>query len=127
MSAARLPGGKKLKTDPAFGGIDQYYQPDQPLLFAGVPLDGLVFGFWQDRLYSVMMWANGRIGYDRLRGAIFSAFGRGAQLKSDIERYVWEEPSTQRMLELDDELKTGIFIMRSSEIDAIIKSRYPHS
>lgn len=125
MPPGQLPGLKKVETDPAFGGIDQYYMPDQPLKFAGAPLDGLVYGFWQDQLYSIMMWVNGRVGYDRLRRGVFSIYGHGIQRKPEVERYVWDEKLTQRMLEFDDQLKTGIFIMRSSTLDALIKERYP--
>lgn len=125
MSPKQLPGLKKVETDPAFGGIEQYYLPNQPMQFAGVPLDGLVYGFWQGQLYSVMMWAEGRMGYDRLRRGIFSIYGHGVQRKPEVERYVWDELTTQRMLEFDEKIKTGIFIMRSSELDAVIKERYP--
>lgn len=127
MPTTQMQGIEKIETDPAFGGIDQYYLPDQPLMFAGAPIDGLVYGFWQNQLYSVMIWNEGRIGYRQLKHGIFSAYGRGIQRRLDVERYVWDEPQTQRMLEFDEERKIGLFIMRSTELDAVIKERYPVS
>lgn len=127
MPIKQLSGMEKVETDPAFGGIDQYYRVDHPLKFAGVALDGMVYGFWENQLYSIMMWTEGRISYTQLKRGLFSVYGRGIQRKPEVERFVWDEQDTQRMLEFDDKLKTGIFIMRSSELDEVIKKRYPAS
>jgi len=118
---------EKVKTDPAYGGIDQYWQPSRPLAFIGTPLDGLVYGFWQNQLYSVMMWVDGRIGYDRLKQTIFQYYGRGSQNDPSLERFVWDGAETQRMLEFDSRLNTGIFVMRSTVLDTQIKSQHPGS
>ena len=127
MTPTKISGLQKVETDPAFGGIDQYYLPDQPMVFAGAPIAGLVYGFWQNQLYSIMIWSEGRIGYRQLKHGVFSAYGRGIQRRLDVERYVWDEPQTQRLLEFDEERKIGLFIMRSTELDAVIKEHYPVS
>ncbi|RJQ81451.1 MAG: hypothetical protein C4519_08770 [Desulfobacteraceae bacterium] len=125
MFSQALPGLEKVHTDPAFGGIDQYQRPGQALLFGDAPLDGWVYGFWNDQLYSIMMWADGRRGYERMRDEVFSRYGRGTRSKSTAERHIWAEQDTQRMLEFDPTLKTGILIMRSRELHDRIKERYP--
>ena len=125
MRPEQLPGLEKVETDPAFGGIDQYWIPKQPLKWGWADLNGWVFGFWQDHLYSIMMWANGPASYQNLRNQAFKAFGPGTRNVDNEERYVWDEPSTQRMIEYDSQLGVGIFIMRSSKLDAQIKKRYP--
>jgi hypothetical protein len=84
-----------------------------------------VYGFWQNQLYSVMMWTKGRRGYERMKAEIFTRYSQGTRKKQDIERYIWLEDKTQRMLEFDSAIQTGLFIMRSSELDARIKERYP--
>lgn len=127
LAPDQIPGLKKVATDPAFGGIEQYWQPEQALVFGNAPLDGLVYGFWKDKLYSIMMWADGRIGYNRLRKAVFSRFGLGSQVSPEVERYTWDEKVTQRMLEFDAKRNTGIFVMRCTALDEIIKQRYPPS
>lgn len=125
MTPNALPGIEKIKTDPAYGGVDQYWRPAEGLQFGKAPVDGWVYGFWQDQLYTIVMWANGRIGYDRMKREIFARYGQGIQRRPEVERFVWDEDQSQRMLEFDDKLKTGIFVMRSSEVDALIKERYP--
>ena len=125
MNSEQLPGLEIIETDPAFGGIDQYWLPEHSLQWGWAELDGWVFGFWEDRLYSIMMWANGPAAYQDLRKQTFKTFGPGKRNVDNEERYVWDEPSTQRMIEYDPRLGVGIFIMRSSALDAQIKERYP--
>jgi len=125
MKPAAIQGLEKIKTDPIFGGIDQYWRPEHPLSISGAPLDGLVYGFWEDQLYSIVMWADGSIGFHRLRDALFSKYGPGTQNRVGVERYVWLEKETQRMLEYDTYLNTAIFVMRSAELDHHLKKKYP--
>ena len=125
MQPNEISGLVKIKTEPTFGGIDQYWRPEQDLTFGNAPLDGIVYGFWQNQLYSIMMWVDGRIGYQRLRNDLFEKYGPGSQNKPDAERYIWLEEKTQRMLEFDTDLNMGIFVMRSVELDDNIKKKYP--
>ncbi|MBI5550186.1 MAG: hypothetical protein HY911_01675 [Desulfobacterales bacterium] len=125
MPPGELQGLKKIKTDPLYGGIDQYWLPDQRLQFGEALLDGWLYNFWQDRLYSIIMWADGRIGYERLKGEIFAHYGQGVRRRPEVERFVWDDGLSQRMLEFDAKSQSGIFVMRSSEVDQQIKARYP--
>ncbi len=125
MSPSQIAGLVKIKKDPAFGGIVQYYRPDETMRFGQALLDGKVYGFWRNRLYSIMMWAEGRVGYERLQKEVFRHYGRGRQNSKGLERYVWLDASTDRMLEFDVELNTGFLWMRSRKLDAQIKELYP--
>ena len=125
MKSQDMPNLAKVETDPAFGGIDQYRRTDQSLRWGGVVLDGWVYGFWRDQLYSIMMWIDGRNGYDHLYRQVINLFGPGNKDINGLERYVWVAPGTQRMLEFDAQLNVGILVMRSSVVDAQIKARYP--
>ncbi len=120
-----INGLVKIKKEPTYGGIDQYWRPDEPLQLGPALLDGKVYGFWRDRLYSIMMWAEGRIGYERLRKVVFDHYGQGRKNSKGLERYVWLDPTTDRMLEFDTALNTGFFWIRSRELDARIKNLYP--
>ena len=125
MKPQEISGMQKIETDPAFGGIDQYWRPTQSLKWGEVALDGWVYGFWQDQLYAITMWINGWGGYEKLHKQVKNLFGPGSQNRDDKECYVWIDPANQRMLEFDRKLGTGILIMRSSSVDAQIKKRYP--
>lgn len=126
MTPEAIGGLVKIKTEEIFGGIDHYAFPEQTLKWGDALLDGVSYGFWRNQLYSVMMWADGRIGYQRLRDELFLRFGPGSRNRPEIERFIWLEEKTQRMLEFDVDLNMGIFVMRSSELDAQIKRNYPN-
>ncbi len=126
MRPEAIGGLVKIKTEPTFGGIDQYSRPEKALQIGDALLDGVAYGFWRDQLYSIMMWVDGRIGYRRLKDELFHQFGQGSQNKPEVERYIWLEDKTQRMLEFDTNLNIGIFIMRSAELDDQIKKQYPN-
>jgi hypothetical protein len=126
MKPEAMGGLVKIKTEPTFGGIDQYSRPDEALKVGDALLDGVAYGFWRNQLYSIMMWVDGRIGYRRLKDELFHQFGQGSQNKPEVERYIWLEDKTQRMLEFDTDLNMGIFVMRSAEIDDQIKKQYPN-
>ena len=125
MPLDELPNLVKVETDPAFGGIHQYRRPDQSLMFGKAKLNGWVYGFWHQHLYSIMLWVDGRSAYEDLRQEIFSRYGRGNRSKTNPDRFVWTSNQSQCMLDFDIDLMTGIFFMRSSELDHRIKQRYP--
>jgi hypothetical protein len=128
MSPADLPGIEKLNTDPAYGGVDQYWRPDGAMTLGNVLLDGLMFGFWQNRLYTILMWVDGRGGYDRLQKVVLERYGAGQKSKNHQDRYVWvDDRTTDRMLEFDAERNIGFFWMRSRELDSHMKRAYPQS
>jgi hypothetical protein len=124
LQLSDLPDLKKLETDPMYGGIDQYYRENETMTLGPVALDGKVYGFWRNRLYMITMWVEGPPAYKRLRKAVFERYGRGSQNNDGLERYVWEDPTTDRMLEFDEQLNTGLFWMRSRALDDKIKQLY---
>lgn len=128
MQPTDLPGLAKIKTEPAYGGIDQYWRPDGSMTLGDVLLDGLVFGFWQNRLYSIMLWVDGRSGYDSLEQVVLDRYGVGKKSKSVENRYVWvDDKTTDRLLEFDEARNIGVFWMRSRDLDTHIKKTYPES
>jgi hypothetical protein len=120
-----LPGLVKIKTEPAYGGVDQYRRPQDDLRIGKARLDGMVYGFWKNQLYSVTLWVDGRPGYQILKKTIRTHYGDGQPSESGQERYVWRDKDSDRMLEFDDQLNTGIFWMRSRSLDREIKRLYP--
>jgi hypothetical protein len=128
MRPTELPGIEKIKTEEAYGGIDQYWRPDGSMTLGDVLLDGLVFGFWQNRLYSIMLWVDGKSGYDGLQRVVLDRYGTGKKSKTVENRYVWvEDKTTDRLLEFDKERNIGVFWMRSRDLDTHIKRIYPES
>ena len=125
MKPEQIPGIERLNRDPAYGGIDQYWRPGESLTLGQALLDGLILGFWQNRLYSIMLWVDGKPAYSRLQHAVFDRYGEGHKNPQGLERYIWSDQTTDRMLEFDPKLNTGIFWMRSKDLDQQIKTLYP--
>jgi hypothetical protein len=125
MRPNEISGVAKLGTDPSYGGIDEYWRPAGNLTFGSVLLDGLVFGFWQNRLYTIVIWVNGKPGYSRLQQAVFERYGSGRKSEKGVERYIWLDDTTDRMLEFDQDRNAGIFWMRCRDLDKQVKRLYP--
>ena len=125
MRPSEIRGIEKFGTDPAYGGIDEYTRPHSHLTFGDVLLDGLVFGFWREHLYSIMIWVDGKSGYERLRQVVFERYGHGTKSEKKLERFIWLDEATDRMLEFDSKLNTGIFWMRSRDLDQQVKKLFP--
>ena len=125
MKPRDLPGLELVKIDPAFGGVDQYWCPDQQFQWGEVPLNGWVYGFWREQLYSIMIWVDGKSAYEDLRKKVVAQFGPGTKNVNNEERYIWINAASQRLLEYDAHLHMGIFVMRSSRVEAQIKEEYP--
>ncbi len=124
MRPADLQGIIKTSTEDLYGGIDQYQFAKNHPKFGRVALDGLLFGFWRNSLYSITCWIAGRPGYERLKAEVLDVYGTERQNRAGLERFIWRDPTSDRFLEFDDQLNTGIFWMRSRELDSRIKSRY---
>ena len=118
MAPEQIPGLVRVQTEWDAEGIDHYIRPDEALRLNGARLDGIVYGFLGKQLYSVMYWVAGPPGYTTLKSAVRDRFGPGTKSERGLERYVWRTPDTDRMLEFDKELNSGIFWMRSRELDA---------
>lgn len=124
MQPSDLPGLLKLETDPLYGGIDQYCLEHDTMRLGRAALAGKAFGFWRKRLYTITMWVEGPVAYRHLRQTVFERYGPGHKNSNGLERYVWADPTTDRMLEFDTELNTGLFWMRSRKLDEAIRQLY---
>jgi hypothetical protein len=111
--------------DPAYGGVAQYYRPDEDLKMGRADLRGVLYGFWRDQLYTITAWADGIANYRKMRKKIFKHLGKGSQRLSGVERYTWIDEDSDMMLEFDVDLNIGLFWMRSRMVDRQVKKHYP--
>jgi hypothetical protein len=126
LKPSQLPDLKKIETDSMYGGIDQYHRENDTMRLGPAVLDGRIYGFWRNRLYVITMWVEGPPAYRRLRQAVFERYGPGKQNSDGLERYIWSDPTTDRLLEFDGQLNTGLFWMRSRALNDEIKQLYPN-
>lgn len=121
MRPSSIPGLLLSQTNPAYGGVDEFFHPDEVLQVGKAPLTGIVYGFWQNRLYTITVWADGRPRYEKLRQWVLDTYGSGHPSKTGAERQVWYGSGSDRLLEFDETLNTGIFWMRSEKLHARIQ------
>ncbi len=125
MRPAALGSLVRVKTEDLYGAIVQYAWKDRPLRWAKVELDGLIFGFWRNQLYSITMWVYGMPRFKLLRQEAFARYGRVSPVKKGSRKYIWVGRQTDALLEFDRKLNTGIFWLRSRELDKIAKRLHP--
>jgi hypothetical protein len=115
MRPAEIGGLIKTAPDPHDPEIEQYRQPAAVLTFGNARLEGMVYAFWHDRLYAILVWVEGRYGYEALRQTVFSIYGQGWKNKPHGERYLWQDVENDRLLEFSEH--SGIFWMRSRALE----------
>jgi hypothetical protein len=111
--------------DPAYGGVVQYYRPEEDLSMGRADLRGIVYGFWRNRLYTITAWADGMTNFRKMRTEAFKRYGRGNQRRKGVERYTWIDAGSDRMLSFESELNVGLFWMRSRIVDRDVKKLFP--
>ena len=83
---------------------------------------------WHDQLYTVTIWTQNYSNYEALRSAAFERFGDGSRRNESIERYIWSDKLTDRMLEYVKEGEHGMLWMWSRDLDRKLKlSKYDAS
>jgi hypothetical protein len=121
MRPSSMPGLLLSQTNPAYGGVDEFFYPEEELKLGEALLNGIVYGFWQNRLYTITIWTDGRPRYEKLRKWVLDTYGPGHQRSQAVERRIWFGDGSDRMLEFDEALNTGIFWMRSHKLHARIE------
>ena len=123
MAPEQIPGLVPIETNYDAEGIDHYIRPGEALRLGNARLDGIVYGFRKKRLYSIMYWVAGPRGYAALKQVVNDHYGSGTKSERGLERYIWRSTDTDRMLEFDKKLNTGIFWMRSRTLDDQLKEQ----
>jgi hypothetical protein len=123
-----IAGMVKTETDTGLTGVVEFVRPDDVLRIGEAKLKSIIYSFWQDQLYTVTIWTQNKSNYNALRRAVFERFGEGSQGNASIERYIWSDRLTDRMLEYIKETEYGLLWMRSRDLDRKLKlSKYDAS
>ena len=131
-----LPWGSKLseagmvkaESDTGLAGVVEFVRPHDLLRIGEAELTNIIYSFWHDQLYTVTIWTQNYSNYEALRSAAFERFGEGSRRNESIERYIWSDRLTDRMLEYVKEGEYGMLWMRSRDLDRKLKlSKYDAS
>ena len=131
-----LPWGSKLseagmvkaESDTGLAGVVEFVRPHDLLRIGEAELTNIIYSFWHDQLYTVTIWTQNYSNYEALRSAAFERFGEGSRRNESIERYIWSDRLTDRMLEYVKDGEYGMLWMRSRDLDRNLKlSKYDAS
>jgi hypothetical protein len=123
-----IAGMVKTKTDTGLAGVVEYIRPNDVLRIGKAELTNIIYSFWHDQLYTVTIWTQNNSNYKALRSAAFERFGEGSRGNESIERYIWSDRLTDRMLEYVKEGEHGMLWMRSRDLNRKLKlSKYDAS
>jgi len=118
----------EIETDTGLAGVVEYIRPDDVLRVGEAELTSIIYSFWHDQLYTVTIWTQNYSNYEALRSATFERFGEGSRRNESIERYIWSDSLTDRMLEHIKDGEYGMLWMRSRDLDRKLKlSKYDAS
>jgi hypothetical protein len=123
-----IAGMVKTETDTGLAGVVGFVRPNDVLRIGEAELINIIYSFWHDQLYTVTIWTQNYSNYEALRSAAFERFGEGSRRNESIERYIWSDRLTDRMLEYVKEGEYGMLWMRSRDLDGKLKlSKYDAS
>jgi hypothetical protein len=97
--------------------IKEYVRDNEDLKMGKARLDSIVYAFWRHKLYAVTIRVKGHANYQALRNEIFNRFGIGHKSDQNQERYLWSDPYSDRMLKYNTTDQSGLFWMRSKELN----------
>jgi hypothetical protein len=117
VKLATLKDLMELKTDTGLEEVKEYIRENDILKLGEVDLKSIVYSFWRDQFYTVTIWTEGKANYISLRNEAFKRFGTGQRGDQSLERYLWSDASTDRMLKFIKDTQVGMLWMRSKEID----------
>ena len=124
-SSSNVEGLVLVKTDQAYGGVQQYTRQGRNQRFGRASVDNIFFGFWQGGLYTITVWTSSFLDFRDLKEEAFRRFGKGVQRRPDVEKYHWVGKGADRMLAYDFESDTGFLWMRSQMLHEKVKAIYP--
>jgi len=99
--------------------IKEYVRANEDLKMGKARLDSIVYAFWHHKLYAITIRAAGHANYLALRNEVFNRFGIGYKSDQNRERYLWSDPYSDRMLKYVDADQSGLFWMRSKELNRL--------
>jgi hypothetical protein len=114
---AALKNFVELKSDTGLAEVKEYIREGDKLKLGDADLKSIVYSFWRDQFYTVTVWTEGKTNYISLRNEAFKKFGTGQRSDQSLERYLWSDASTDRMLKFMKDTQVGMLWMRSKKID----------
>jgi hypothetical protein len=116
MNISSLRGLEHYRTDKSYGGIEFYLRKGEALRIGGETFQKVQYGFLGGRFYVGMIKTDGTERWIALKKAIFKHYGEGARTFKNREEYLWTGEEVIMALRYDEDMKMGLFYIRSESI-----------
>ena len=111
-----LQGMEHYRTDTSYGGIEFYLRKGEALRIGGETFQKVQYGFWGGKFYVGMIKTDGVADWNALKKAISKHYGEGAKAFKNREEYLWTGEDVIIALRYDEDVKMGLFYIRSESI-----------
>ncbi|MDD5564962.1 MAG: hypothetical protein PHQ91_14700 [Thermoanaerobaculaceae bacterium] len=108
--------GLPVETDPTFGGIRLYEDPEDSPKLGCAKLESVEYGFWQGRLSDVRVAFRGLDNYKCILDTFTEKFDSGTQPNKSVEHRLWVGGVTAIVLHFDPVGKVGYVTLVSKGI-----------
>lgn len=124
---SQVEGLKRVATDPAYGGVQQYTLKKRTQRFGRARVDTIFFGFWQDGLYTILVEVSNYPDFLDLKAEALRRYGEIRPTPGHLEHYRWidRDRGSDRLLSYDLDADSGFLWMRSRALHEKVKARYP--
>ncbi|WP_319521611.1 hypothetical protein [uncultured Desulfosarcina sp.] len=122
---SQIDGLEFIQTDPAYGGVRQYSRPKADKRFVRAQVDNIVFGFWKNQLYIILIEVSNYMDFLDLKAEAFRRYGETDPVAGQPDKFRWRGGGTDRQLDYDHQSDTGYLWMRSQKLHAKVKEQYP--
>ncbi len=89
------------------GEMKFFERKNDNLVIGDAKSSKIVYGFYKDSLYSVFVYFDGLINFDKLKKIFIQKHGEAYQPNEYLNRYSWNGNSVDILLTYDDILKNG--------------------
>ena len=101
---ADLPNMKLLAED---GALKFYEKGDDRKEIGPVEVDKIVYGFYKDRFYTVMIYYHSPVNFNRIRDTLSESYGKPFQASESEKKLFWNGEQVNLSLNFDDATNTG--------------------
>ena len=122
---SRFEGLTLVGTDSAYGGVQQYINKQRKRRFGRASVDNIFYGFWQGRLYTILVETSNYLDFMDLKAEAIRRYGEGRQEGGHEEKVRWTGKGSDRLLSYDYDTDTGYLWMRSQALHEKIRASYP--
>ena len=106
-SFREMPNMKLLAED---GGLKFFERENDGKKIGDADVDKIIYGFYKDRFYNVMIYYNSPSNFARLRETLSRDFGKPFQPVESEKKLFWNGEQVNLLLNFDDASNTGRII-----------------